>query len=97
MFEQERRFITQQIDNKLPIELILLLWNMIDEMNIKKDYLQVFRITKEDNHIHVIHSQECPQYLDEVDLHIEININYALKIYVIDDGTHATMLLADEY
>lgn len=96
---KNQKYITRGIQSTLPIEIQLLLWNMIDSMKVtKKDYLQVFKfkiINKDENLIEIQHSQEKPKYINSIN--IVMNINESLTIFCIDDITHSTMLLAEEY
>lgn len=96
---KNQKYITRGIQSTLPIEIQLLLWNMIDSMKVtKKDYLQVFKfkiINKDENLIEIQHSQEKPKYINSTN--IVMNINESLTIFCIDDITHSTMLLAEEY
>ena len=66
----------------------------------KLDYLQVFELkTKYDadgkKKQNIRHFQEEPPYESVIVLECEEPLNQ--KIYVIDDETHSTMLLAEEY
>lgn len=97
MFEKEKgRYLTRGVDSEIPLEIQIFMWEAIDKMPEPKDYLQVFRLT-EQNGLQVIHhTSEQPEY----------SMTYILptvpkavtaKVYVIDDGEHCTMLLAEEY
>lgn len=44
---------------------------------------------------HIKHSQEQPDYVNEFDVFVDNAVSE--KVYVIDDATHSTMLLAEEY
>lgn len=92
------RYITQGINETVPLSLQLLMWNMIDTMQVsQKDYLQVFELSEEDGKQKIIHKQEQPEYEKTHLLDIaDASFLYA-KIFVIDDETHSTMLLASEY
>lgn len=96
---KNQKYATRGIQSALPLEIQLLLWNMIDSMKVtKKDYLQVFKfkiINKDENLIEIQHSQEKPKYINSIN--IVMNINESLTIFCIDDITHSTMLLAEEY
>ena len=92
------RYITCGIATTLPQEIIALLWTLIEELPAPADYLQVFSISYADDdnpHLTIVHSQEQPEYTKTwiVPFNEEINA----KIFVIDDTTHSTMLLAEEY
>ena len=97
MFESNKpRYLTRGVDLEIPLEIQLFLWTAIDKMPEPKDYLQVFNLTIENGMQIVKHSSEQPKF----------NMTYVLptaeqtvtqKIYVIDDGDHCTMLLAEEY
>ena len=88
---------------EVDIRLQILMWNLIDKINndksINVDYLQVFNISKKDNKILIQHSQEVPEYkkLYEIRNVKDIEVEDRLKLFVIDEVDHSTMLLAQEY
>ena len=97
MFEPEKkRYLTRGVDETIPVELQLFMWEAIDHMPEPKDYLQVFELSVE-NCLQVIHhTSEQPEY----------EMTYILptiekliigKIYCIDSEDYCTMLLAEEY
>ena len=76
--------------------LINLMWHMVLTMEIEeKDYLQVFTLTKTPTGQHIVHEQEQPPYRYELDVPCDDAVD--AKVFVIDDLTHSTMLLAEEY
>jgi len=97
MFEKDKkRYLTRGVDSEIPLEIQILMWQCIDRMPEPKDYLQVFRLSVENGLQVIHHTSEEPEY----------NMTYILptianpvtaKVYVIDDGEHCTMLLAEEY
>lgn len=94
------RLITKGIKESLPIPVQLLLWQFIDTMPVsEKDYLQIFTLTTSffqgQPRLTIHHKQECPEYAHTTVVDLDHVIHE--KVYVIDDGTHATMLLAEEY
>ncbi len=89
---QNQRYITGGINATIPLSLQALLWSLVDG---REDYLQVFRLTTSGKNQHILHTQEQPEYSAEYDFP-SCNPIIA-KIFVIDDGDHSTMLLADEY
>lgn len=94
MFNSDR-YMTKGIKEKISLELQIYLWNLIDEMPEPKDYLQVFRLSAFEGKQKIVHSQEVPEYQKEYFISCENPI--IEKIFVIDDETHCTMLLASEY
>lgn len=63
MFEKENRYITRAVLDVLTIEINLLLYDLIDELTIEKDYLQIFELNPIGKGIvEVIHKQEAPKY-----------------------------------
>lgn len=93
---QSPRYLTRGIQCTLPAWLVILLWHLIDRIpNEQRDYLQVFRLTRTGTGQHIAHSQEQPSYSYEMDVPCDDAVN--AKIFVIDDQTHSTMLLAEEY
>lgn len=102
MFNNDNRYITRGIQEKIneknPL-IFLMLWDLIDKMETEeKDYLQVFELRAVygiDAIQEIEHVQEQPPYKK---IHRYYTANpVEAKIYVIDDGDHSTMLLAEEY
>ena len=95
MFNNQR-YVTRGISNELPLMLQIILWGLIDSMEVvEKDYLQIFRLSAENGKQKIIHEQEQPEYSKEYLFPSEDPIT--AKIFIIDDETHTTMLLAEEY
>ena len=92
MFENQK-FLTHGITAQLPLWMINMLWLMI--LTSEKDYLQVFTLTKTPTGQHIVHEQEQQPYRYELDVQCDDAVN--AKVFVIDDLTHSTMLLAEEY
>ena len=53
-----KRFVTSVIVEKVPLELQMIMWDMIDTMDEQKDYLQVFDLSEENGKQKIVHSQE---------------------------------------
>lgn len=93
---QNKRFITNGVDSQVNPLLQLFMWHCIDTMPPPKDYLQIFKLTEENGRQKITHIQEQPEYAREY-LIISDTPVFIGKIFVIDDKTHSTMLLAEEY
>lgn len=90
------KYLTKGVQSSIPSWLVILLWHLIEIMSVEqKDYLQVFRLRRTGTGQHITHMQEQPPYQYDLDVPCADAVN--AKIFVIDDGTHSTMLLADEY
>ncbi|MDL2327610.1 DUF960 domain-containing protein [Ruminococcaceae bacterium OttesenSCG-928-A11] len=95
MFENER-YITSGIEATLEPALQNMLWYLIETMAVKeKSHLQVFELSVARGTLHATHSQEQPDYCQTHALPEFAPV--AAKVFVIDDGDHSTMLLANEY
>ena len=95
MFENQR-YCTKGITENVPLLTQIIIWGLIDSMKIsEKDYLQVFKLTAENKMQRIVHSQEQPPYEKMHEFRIDSPVT--AKIYVIDDETHPTTLLAEEY
>ena len=93
MFNNQK-FLTRGVMAELPSWLTNLMWHMVLTMEVEeKDYLQVFRLTKTPGGQHIM--QEQPPYRYELDVPCDDAVN--AKVFVIDDLTHSTMLIAEEY
>ncbi len=95
MFDNQK-FLTCGVMAEIPSWLINLMWHMVLTMEVEgKDCLQVFTLTKTPTGQHIIHEQEQPPYRYELDVACSDAVD--AKVFVIDDRTYSTMLLADEY
>lgn len=90
-----KKYITKGISENIPLEIQIILWNMVLSMPVKKDYLQIFELSTKNNILSIKHSQEVPTFSQTYEIGIAEPINK--KIYIIDDGDYSTMLLASEY
>lgn len=95
MFNNQK-FLTCGVMAEIPSWLANLMWHIVLTMEVeKKDYLQVFTLTKLPTGQHIIHEQEQPLYRYRLDVSCDDAVD--TKVFVIDDQTYSTMLLADEY
>ena len=101
MFNKENRYVSRGANSVIHIGLQLIIWNLIDELKRKKevDYLQIFRISKEDDKKIILeHEQEVPKYKEKYSIELsDIKITGAIKVYVIDSVDYSTMILAEDY
>ena len=98
----QNRYMTKGISSEIPFSLQNLMWLMIESMEIdKKDYLQIFELSKAvtDGKVFqkITHRQEQPEYEKTVTILANEKDVVEKKVYVIDDVSHCTMLLAEEY
>ncbi len=93
---RNKRYRTIGVKEKVPLLIQLFLWQCIDELKEPKDSFQVFQCSINDGALKVLHIQEEPEYKREYRFVADTPI-FIGKIYVIDDGCHSTMLLAEEY
>jgi len=96
----EKRYATPGVLLKVPLYIQNLLWSLIETMTVEnQDYLQILELSEAiidgKSMQKIIHKQEDPLYLKEHIIPISKAVN--AKLFVIDDGTHSTMLLSDEY
>ncbi len=92
---KNKRYLTCGVDSTIPLELQLFLWECVDRMPAPKDWLQVFELKPVGILQSITHRSEEPAYKMEYVIPMENPI--AEKVYVIDDSSHSTMLLASEY
>lgn len=97
MFEKENRYITRAVLDVVPIEINLLLYDLIDELTIEKDYLQIFELNLIGNDIvEIIHKQEVPNY--ECSIYIcNKKLKEKLKLYAVDSIEYSTLMFSYEY
>ncbi len=88
-------FISSGIRNNVPPLLQIIMWELIKQMPVDRDSLQVFSLSAKDGRQRIRHTQELPEYSKEYVIFIENPVTE--KVFVIDDKTHSTMILANEY
>ena len=98
----QNRYMTKGISSEIPFYLQNVMWLMIESMEIeKKDYLQIFELSKTvaDGKVFqkIIHRQEQPEYEKSVTVLVNEEDIVEKKVYIIDDVSYCTMLLAEEY
>ncbi len=101
-FDTNKRYLTKGISEQVPLELQLFMWSEIDKLvrtTDTLDYLQVFEFNVKDNYMELEHRQEVPTYkkIHKLKLLEAYHVLDKMKIFVIDDIDHSTMLLAIEY
>lgn len=101
-FKKENRYLTRGVSKDVPLKVQIVIWSIIDnhiESDIETDYLQVFNFQEKHGRFFIHHSQEVPQYQKsyEYDLVDDLVPLVGKRIFVIDDVTHSTMLLSNEY
>lgn len=89
------RYLTCGVDSTIPLELQLFLWECVERMPAPKDYLQVFELSSAGPMQAITHSSEVPEY--RMTYLIPSDTPITETLYIIDDGDHCTMLLAEEY
>ena len=97
MFEKSKgRYLTIGVDKEIPIDIQIFMWKAVDNMPEPKDYLQVFNLTVQNGLQVIRHTSEKPKY-EMTYILTTLTKAVTSKVYIIDDGDHCTMLLAEEY
>ena len=94
MFDSQR-YLTRGVNETIPFELQLFMWECINRMPEPKDYFQVFELEDIGGMQHIVHFSEQPEY--RMNYFIPMLKIVTAKIYVIDSVDYSTMLLAEEY
>lgn len=91
-----KRYLTKGVSERIEICYQMIMRSMIDNMNVEKDYLQIFQLDWKNNVLTITHSQEQPFYKKVYKLPCQSAVKTE-KVYVIDSEEYSTMLLAEEY
>ena len=92
---QQQRYLTCGVDSTIPLELHFFMWECVERMPKPRDYLQVFVLKPTGILQSVTHTSEAPEY--HMEYVIPMKHPIAAKVYIIDDNSHSTTLLAEEY
>lgn len=90
-----KRCVTARIYDEVPLIVEVFMWSCIDTIPRGVDYLQIFDLSEDHGWQRIVHRQKVPPYYREYWIQCEKPLT--AKIFVIDDGEHATMLFAEEY
>ena len=90
-----KRYLTKGVQADIPFELQIFMWECINRLPEERDYFQVFKLEVVNGIQRIHHFSEQPEYSKEYLIDVKSPINQ--KVYIIDDGDHSTMLLAEEY
>ena len=97
MFKTENRYMTRKVAEEIPLEINILLWNLIDELNVEKDYLQIFELNPiGEGIVEIIHKQEIPAYENSIYIDNE-EIKENKKLYALDSLEYSTLMFSQEY
>ncbi len=89
--------MTREIAENITIEIAMLLWDLIDNLIIEKDYLQIFEINPIGlGVVEIVHKQEVPEYKASIYIQNDL-IKDKLRIYAIDSIEYSTMMFSNEY
>ena len=101
MFDNGSRYITRGVENKIPLDLQIFMWQAIEELKNEceeVDYLQVFKIRRSNEELIIEHTQEVPEYKKIYTFNkLSSLVEEDLKIFIIDENDYNIMLLAEEY
>ena len=81
---ETNRYLTCGVDNTIPLELQLFMWDCVDRLHEPKDYLQVFELRPSGSFQSITHTSEEPEYRMEYLIPSDAPITE--KLYIIDDG-----------
>ncbi len=93
---RKERYTTKGVSQTVDLLLQLFMWSCVDNLSIPKDRLQVFKCTAYGTNQKIIHIQEEHKYKREYLIISDAPV-FIGKVYIIDDETHETMLLVEEY
>ena len=96
------KYATQSVADCVPLHLQIMLWTLIERKRLtgeELDYLQVFELSLYSDGgqslQQVIHRQEVPPFAETH--YFETEEIYVGKIWTMDNGDHATMLLPSDH
>lgn len=97
MMFRNQRYVTSGANAEIPSWIQIALWIMIDSLEIKKDWLQVFQLSSDKETVKIVQSQKEPEFFQEIEVPLCGQRPVNTKVIVIDDGDYSIMLLAEEY
>ena len=97
MMFTNKRYVTKEVADIVPIDIQLLIWKLIEVLEVKKDYLQVFELIPiENDFVKIIQKQEIPEFTCEIIINNK-TIKEIMKIFVIDNIEYSIMMFNTQY
>ncbi|MDR7235698.1 DUF960 family protein [Neobacillus drentensis] len=101
MFERDKpRYVTQQIATNVSIEIQVLLWRIMDSRRNNQeplDYLQVFHLQRNGDRQRISNKQEQPPMEMVAQFEPKESQPIDTTIWIVDDGSHCTMMFPNDY
>lgn len=89
------RFVTVGVTDRIPREVQIAMWDMLDTMECERSSTQRFELAALDNGAqHIVHTQRSPDYSKEICLQLSTSVTDTVVVY--DDGRHTIMMLGEE-
>ena len=96
MFTNEK-YLTREVADRVPIEMQMLMWNLVEKIEVEKDYLQIFElIPNSSEFVEIVHKQEIPEFTFNYRVK-NCGIETKMKLYIIDNGDYSMMMFNHEY
>ena len=96
MFTNEK-YLTREVADRVPIEMQMLMWNLVEKIEVEKDYLQIFElIPNSSEFVEIVHKQEIPESTFNYRVK-NCGIETKMKLYIIDNGDYSMMMFSHEY
>ena len=96
MFTNER-YLTREVADRVPIEMQMLMWNLVEEIEVEKDYLKIFElIPNSSEFVEIVHKQEIPEFTFNYIVK-NFGLEAKMKLYIIDNGDYSMMMFSHEY
>ena len=96
MFSNER-YLTREVADRVPVEIQILMWELVEKIDGERDYLQVFELIPNGREfVEIIHKQEIPEFTFSYIIK-NVGIETKMKLYIIDNGQYSTMMFSHEY
>lgn len=93
-----RHYVTQGVHEKIPVEVVLFMIYLIDNMDCdERDYFQFFTLKSCEECVEIIHEQEVPEFTKKAKLVFGGTDFGEIKVYVIAEDKICTILLNTEY
>lgn len=90
-----KKLVTFDANENISQSTQLFLWSIVNKISVEKDYLQIFKLSREKGQQKVIHKQEVPLY--EHVYFFDTNEPIEATVYIVIEENCSTMMLAENY
>lgn len=88
--------LTRNVIETTPMQVISIILKAVNNIDVQRDYLQIFKLEKQDSFTVLYHEQEVPEFKQMIYIS-EVTIENNMKLYLIFEADYGVLMISEEY